>query len=300
MIICFYVSGHGKPRVHVRFSAPRVAPAASGGAAAISPAQPRPESRVSCPHPNRLPAQTPVIAGLLALPGDHQVHVASTAPEFIFLQELRRAPRWSYRSAAVEPEVAQPTAYTVDNEGTAGNLLRFLAARADLLDAEAEWLKSVGAHAVAYEGIHSLCASSGATGDHLDKALENAVRIVRADYAAASALVCLPGHLPGLAPAFDGHSFLREAGVLTEDLPAPDSADPSPRPRLVLAPLVALPVRQPKEAVLEFLGIPPEARLKRILLVNFGGQNLGPQDVLPSLPEGWVALVCGPAAGLAQ
>lgn len=255
---------------------------------------------------------------------NHTVHIITNAPEHIFASVIRQGAK--YRKAPIDAGVIQPKAYTVDIEQTIAGLQTFLDSREEKLRIETEFLQSVRADCVLSDAPFLPCAAAAAVGipsaiisnftfdtvysylctlRHVDGEanahLMSLVAKVIKDYRNAALLLRLPGYIP--LPAFDEVELPSVRWTDDNDHPAKkrriiagrDTRFPR---RVVDTQLVVRKARTSKEQVLASVGITPEiASGNKILLVSFGGQNLRENKWDNALPQGWIAIVCGLAAG---
>lgn len=150
-------------------------------------------------------------------------------------------------------------------------------------------------------------------GDELDEEIRQMVQQVILDYRHADLLIRLPGAIR--IPSFDDAmglvprtpfnvNFPRTKGVANGKTQLPCTSvsnlqqqrDSAFIRRIIDVPLVFRLYQQPREVVLQQVGIPKEIYdTHKILLLSFGGQLLGEHGRLGGtnpLPPGWICIVC--------
>jgi L-arabinokinase len=153
-------------------------------------------------------------------------------------------------------------------------------------------------------------------GDDLDSEIQDMVQQVIEDYRHADLLIRLPGAIR--IPSFDDamslvpqtpfnanfpETHLKRKGVANGKTQLPCTSISSVQPpfdqhyirRIIDVPLVFRKYQQPREHVLDQVGIPRHIyNTHRILLLSFGGQLLGNDGGLKGnpLPPGWICIVC--------
>jgi hypothetical protein len=151
-------------------------------------------------------------------------------------------------------------------------------------------------------------------GDDLDNEIQDMVQQVIEDYRHADLLIRLPGAIR--IPSFDDAMSLvphtpfnanfpetqLKKGVANGKTQLPCTSISNVQPydqhcvrRIIDVPLVFRKYQQPREQVLDQVGIPKHIyNTHKILLLSFGGQLLGNDGGLKGnpLPPGWVCIVC--------
>ncbi|KAI7862632.1 hypothetical protein BDF14DRAFT_1853212 [Spinellus fusiger] len=156
-------------------------------------------------------------------------------------------------------------------------------------------------------------------GDAMDTDIQHLVKQVVADYQHADLLIQLPGaiRIPSfyatealvpLTPVQSTFPDLTLKGVVNGKHSLPwtsvSNVVPSHRQgtldppaferRIVDIPLVFRKYRTERDQVLQSLGIPNEIhQTHKVLLLSFGGQQLGQGEWSKTLPLGWICVVCG-------
>ncbi|KAL0087137.1 hypothetical protein F4703DRAFT_1942277 [Phycomyces blakesleeanus] len=157
-------------------------------------------------------------------------------------------------------------------------------------------------------------------GDEIDDEIYDLVEKVVADYRNADLLVRLPGAIR--IPSFNDTEPLVPAtpitGTFSEyksvvngmiNIPSVSISNvPSSKPTVNLpsyertivdVPLVFRKYHNDRETVLSDLNIPKHIyETHKVLLLSFGGQNLGEGDWSKTLPDKWICIVCGTPASV--
>eukprot|EP00850_Spirogloea_muscicola_P015687 SM000122S25794 [mRNA] locus=s122:376915:386453:+ [translate_table: standard] len=209
----------------------------------------------------------------------HEVHVVTGAPAYVFERDIA-SPALRVRQVLLDCGAVQSDALTVDRLASLEQYRRTaVVPRDSLLETEAAWLQSVGAHLVVSDVVPIACAAAARASvpavcvsnfswdfvysEYVMEAgheYEDIVWQIAEDYSKAALLIRLPGFCP--MPAFRD---------------------------IVDVPLVVREARRSRAEVRKHLGL---AEGTKLLLYNFGGQD-GDWSLQESfLPSDWNGVVC--------
>ncbi|KAF3933245.1 hypothetical protein ABW19_dt0204314 [Dactylella cylindrospora] len=253
---------------------------------------------------------------------DIQVTVVSQASSQIFLPLLNSSERVNLRPVKIDSAVLQPTPYLLDVDTTVSNLLQLRMEQDEIVETEAEWLKSHRIDLVIADAPYIPCiAASNAnimsmlitnfsfaevfsyfhsmvSRDIVPK-LSEAVDAIVKGYNHADVWLRLPGWLPN--PGFLPAKLPTPNWIFNEELAPPIDGNGSYlvpemsvtnihfRRRIIDTPLITRPatlITRPE--LLEVLRIPPHLHGHKILLLL-----LPLPDPPPKIPSDWICLVAG-------
>ncbi|KAI9030167.1 hypothetical protein CLU79DRAFT_734403 [Phycomyces nitens] len=274
-----------------------------------------------------------IISDILKLPANHTVHVISNASEFIFrgITAMGAIYRQADIDAGVVQPLAYTVdrSQTIENlKHFIERRPKILAAeidwlkqvKADCVVCDAPFLPCAAAAgaripaAIASNFTFDEVYIGLCEGDEMDSDIYDLVEEVIGDYRNADLLVRLPGaiRIPSfndtepLVPSTPIIGTFPEYSVVNGKTQIPCvsvSNVPSSKPNMSMAtyertivdvPLVFRKYHNDRETVLSRLNIPKHIyETHKVLLLSFGGQNLGEGDWSKTLPDKWICIVCG-------